>query len=89
MFFRLTNSPATFQCTMNQMFRELKMQYPAKLFIYMDNILIATHNDLTQHRQNVHKVLDKLEQESYFLCLTKCKCKKEQVNYLEVVISKE
>ncbi len=47
MFFRLTNSPATFQRTMNRMFREMKMQYPNKLFVYMDDILVATDDDLT------------------------------------------
>src|SRR6266403_1115152 len=67
MFFGLTNSPATFQQTMNHMFREMRMQYPTELFIYMDNILIATDDDLTRHRQIVHQVLDKLEEESYFL----------------------
>ncbi len=49
MFFRLTNSPVTFQHTMNCMFREMKMRYPTKLFIYMDNILIATSDDQTHH----------------------------------------
>ncbi len=67
MFFRLTNSPTTFQCTMNRMFREMKMHYPTKLFVYMDDILIATDDDLNCHQQIVHKVLDKLEEESYFL----------------------
>ncbi len=66
-FFRLTNSPATFQQTMNHMFREMKMCYPTKLFIYMDDILITTNNNHTRHRQIVHEVLDKLEEESYFL----------------------
>ncbi len=49
MFFGLTNSPATFQRTMNRMFREMKMQYPMELFVYMDNILVATNDDLTHH----------------------------------------
>jgi len=49
MFFGLTNSPTTFQRTMNQMFREMKMQYPTELFIYMDDILIVTDNDLARH----------------------------------------
>ncbi len=89
MFFGLTNSPATFQRTMNHMFREMKMHYPTKLFVYMDNILIATSNDLTCHRQIVHKVLDKLEKESYFLRLAKCKFEKDKVDYLGVVISRE
>ncbi len=89
MFFRLTNSPATFQCTMNHMFREMKMHYPTKLFVYMDDILITTSDDQKHHRQIVHKVLDKLEEESYFLQLAKCKFEKEKVNYLGVVISRE
>ena len=67
MFFGLTNSPTTFQRTMNCMFREMKMRYPTELFIYMDDILIATGDDLVCHRQIVHEVLDKLEEESYFL----------------------
>jgi len=72
---------------MNHMFREMKMCYPTKLFIYMDDILIATNNDLVRHRQIVHKVLDKLEEESYFLRLAKCEFEKEKVDYLGVVIS--
>src|SRR6266478_3936383 len=74
---------------MNQMFREMKMQYPTELFVYMDDILIATTDDLTRHRQIVHQVLDKLEEESYFLQPTKCEFEKEKVNYLGVVISRE
>jgi len=67
MFFGLTNSPATFQQTMNHMFREMKMQYPNELFVYMDGILVASYYDLAHHRQIIHQVLDKLEEESYFL----------------------
>ncbi len=89
MFFSLTNSPATFQRTMNRMFREMKMHYPTELFIYMDDILIATSDNPICHRQIVHEVLDKLEEESYFLQLAKCEFKKEKVNYLGVVISQE
>ena len=89
MFFGLTNSPATFQRTINQMFREMKMHYPTELFIYMDDILIATCDNINQHQQITHKVLDKLQEESYFLQLAKCEFKKEKVDYLGVVISKE
>jgi len=74
---------------MNHMFQEMKMRYPTKLFIYMDDILIATCNNIHQHRQIVHEVLDKLQEESYFLRLAKCKFEKEKVDYLGVVISRE
>ena len=89
MFFGLTNSPATFQRTINQMFREMKMHYPTELFIYMDDILITTCDNINQHWQITHEVLDKLQEESYFLQLAKCEFKKEKVDYLGVVISKE
>ena len=65
------------------------MHYPTKLFVYMDDILIATSNDQPCHQQIIHKVLDKLEEESYFLQLAKCEFKKEKVDYLGVVISRE
>ncbi len=74
---------------MNRMFREMKMQYPTELFVYMDDILVATNDNLTRHRQIVHQVLDKLEKESYFLRPAKCEFKKERVDYLGVVISRE
>jgi len=89
MFFGLTNSLATFQRTMNHMFREMKMQYPTELFIYMDDILIATNDDIDRHQQIVHEVLDKLKEESYFLRLSKCEFEKDKVDYLGVVISQE
>ena len=46
MFFGLTNSPATFQTMMNQLFRSLINQ--GHIVIYMDDIMIFTV-DLEQH----------------------------------------
>ena len=40
MFFGLTNSPANFQAMMDSIFREEVAK--GDVFIYMDNILIAT-----------------------------------------------
>jgi hypothetical protein len=47
MFFRLTNSPATFQTMMNAIFAEELRQ--GWLTIYMDDILVHTQNDLVYH----------------------------------------
>ncbi len=55
----------------------------------MDDILIVMDNNIARHRQIVHKVLNKLEEESYFLRLAKCEFEKDKVDYLGVVISKE
>jgi Reverse transcriptase (RNA-dependent DNA polymerase) len=86
MFFGLTNSPATFQRTMDRIFRQLKNKYLGMIFIYMDNILVATVGDLVLHRQIVHEVLDVLENESFFLKLAKCKFEQKQIEYLGIVV---
>jgi Reverse transcriptase (RNA-dependent DNA polymerase) len=50
MFFRLINSPATFQHTMDCVFQKLHNKYPGMVFVYMDNILVATTMDKALHR---------------------------------------
>jgi RNase H-like domain found in reverse transcriptase/Reverse transcriptase (RNA-dependent DNA polymerase) len=88
MFFRLTNSPATFQCTMDRVFQKLCNKYPGMVFVYMDDILVVTTKDKALHRQIVHKVLDLLEKESFFLKPSKCKFEQESIDYLGIVVSK-
>jgi Reverse transcriptase (RNA-dependent DNA polymerase) len=56
------------------------------VFVYMDNILIMTVDDLTLHQQIVHEVLNLLERESFFLKLSKCKFKQKSINYLGIVV---
>jgi len=57
---------------MDQIFAPLKHKYPGMLFVYMDDILIATPDDVALHEWIVHDILDILEQESLFLKLSKC-----------------
>jgi Reverse transcriptase (RNA-dependent DNA polymerase)/RNase H-like domain found in reverse transcriptase len=87
MYFGLTNLPPTFQKMMDRLFRPLKDKYPGMLFIYMDDILIMTSDDLPLHRQIVHDVLDLLEAESFFLKPSKCKFECSSINYLGIVVS--
>jgi RNase H-like domain found in reverse transcriptase/Reverse transcriptase (RNA-dependent DNA polymerase) len=87
MYFGLTNSPLTFQKMMDHLFRPLKDKYPGMLFVYMDDILIATIDDLPLHRQIVHDVLDLLEAESFFLKPSKCKFEWSSIDYLGIVVS--
>jgi Reverse transcriptase (RNA-dependent DNA polymerase) len=86
MYFGLTNSPTTFQKTMDRVFQSLKNKYPGMLFVYLDNILITTINDPTLHKQIVHEVLDLLEKESFFLKLSKCKFEHKSIEYLGIVV---
>ena len=54
MFFRLTNSPATFQAMMNKIFTEEIQE--GHIVIYLDDILIFSNN-LDEHRTLVAQVL--------------------------------
>jgi RNase H-like domain found in reverse transcriptase/Integrase zinc binding domain/Reverse transcriptase (RNA-dependent DNA polymerase) len=88
MFFSLTNSPATFQHMMDHIFHCLQDKYPGMIFIYMDDILVATIKDYDLHRWIVHEVLDLLEEESFFLKPAKCKFEQQLINYLRIVVTK-
>ncbi|GLB41115.1 putative retrotransposable element tf2 155 kda protein type 1-like [Lyophyllum shimeji] len=57
MFFGLTNSPATFQTMMNDIFRDLIAQ--GVVCVYLDDILIYTKT-LEEHRRITRIVLDRL-----------------------------
>ena len=70
MFFRLMNSPATFQTMMNAIFtKEIAEGW---LIVYMDNILIAMKDDLQFHKKCIHRMLKKLKQHNLYLKLEKC-----------------
>jgi RNase H-like domain found in reverse transcriptase/Reverse transcriptase (RNA-dependent DNA polymerase)/Integrase zinc binding domain len=87
MYFRLTNSPPTFQKMMDRLFHPLKDKYPGMLFVYMDDILIVTTDNLPLHWCIVHDVLDLLEAESFFLKPSKCKFEHTSIDYLGIIIS--
>ena len=57
MFFGLTNSPATFQTMMNDIFREEIAE--GWVVIYMDDILVFSKNK-EEHREQVKRILEKL-----------------------------
>ena len=86
MFFGLSNSPPTFQQFMDRIFAPLKQKYPGLLFIYMDDILIATGENLKLHWCIVHNVLNLLERESLFCKLSKCQFELHSITYLGIVV---
>jgi Reverse transcriptase (RNA-dependent DNA polymerase) len=87
MYFGLTNLPPTFQKTMDHLFRPLKDKYLGMLFVYMDDILITTADDLPLHQRIVHDILTLLEAESFFLKPSKCKFERTSIKYLGIVVS--
>ncbi len=84
MFFGLTNSPSTFQMMMDTIFRDLTAT--GEVVIYMDDILIATSNNLPHHQQIIHQVLDTLEEHDLFLKPEKCTFEAREIEYLGLVI---
>jgi len=86
MFFGLMNSLATFQTMMDKIFKEEVTL--GDLFIYMDNILIATTGSLDEHHSMVAHVLTKLRDNDLFLKPEKCHFHKEEVEYLGVIVGK-
>src|SRR5882724_13445891 len=81
MFFGLCNSPATFQAMMNDTFKDLIAT--GKVFIYMDDILIATAT-LEEHRKLVSQVLQRLKDHNLFLKPEKCEFEQEEIEYLGI-----
>jgi len=84
MFFGMTNSPATFQTMMNDIFRTLIAE--GIIVVYLDDILIFTKTE-EEHEQAVRKVLEVLMEHKLFLCPEKYKFHRKQIEYLGLVIS--
>ena len=70
MYFGLTNSLATFQAMMNDLFRDLINQ--GDMAIFIDNILVAIDTKKS-HDKLVEEVLRRLEENDLFVKLEKCK----------------
>jgi hypothetical protein len=68
MFFRLTNSPATFQAMINHIFQEEIRE--GWLVVYMDDLLIATRDDIPFHKKCIQRVLQKLLDHDLYLKLS-------------------
>ena len=84
MFFGLTNSLATFQTMMNDIFRELVAE--GTVVVYIDDILIFTET-VEEHREVTRQVLKLLEENQLYLKPDKCEFERTRVEYLGVIIS--
>jgi Reverse transcriptase (RNA-dependent DNA polymerase) len=73
---------------MDHVFQKLHNKYPGMVFVYMDDILVATTMDKALHRRIVHEVLELLEKELFFLKPSKCKFEQESIDYLGIIVSK-
>jgi hypothetical protein len=94
MFFRLTNSPATFQMMMNTIFQcEVQEGW---LSIFMDDSIIYTkrcpgkteEQHWKQHQELVHHIFDILEKNDLYVKPEKCAFEQDKIEYLGVIIGK-
>ena len=84
MFFGLTNSPATFQTMMNVIFaKEIAEGW---LIVYMDDILVATKDNLEFHEKCVHQMLKKLKKHDLYLKPEKCIFEQRRIEFLGVIL---
>ena len=84
MYFGSTNSSATFQTMMNDLFQDLINQGDTAMFI--DNILVAIDTE-EWHDELVEEILKRLEENDLFVKPEKCRWKVKKVGFLGVVIS--
>jgi len=84
MFFGMTNSPATFQTMMNDIFWDLIAE--GIIVVYLNDILIFTRTE-EEHAKAIRRVLQVLQEHKLFLHLEKCEFCKERIEYLGLVIS--
>jgi hypothetical protein len=84
MYFGLTNSLATVQTMMNEIFQDLITE--GVISIYLDDILILT-NSLEEHHWITRLVLDHMREHKLYLQPEKCEFEKTRIEYLGVIIS--
>jgi hypothetical protein len=84
MYFGLTNSLATFQMMMNEIFQDLITE--GVVSIYLNDILIFT-NSLEEHRRITCLVLDRMHEHKLYLRPEKWEFEKTRIEYLGVIIS--
>src|ERR1700723_4079869 len=83
MFFGLTNSPATFQTMMNDIFQDLISE--GVVCVYLDDILIFTES-MEEHNRITHLVLERLREYKLYLRHDKCEFAQTKIEYLGLII---
>jgi hypothetical protein len=81
--FGMTNSPASFQHFMNDIFRDLADDF---VVVYLDDILIFS-KDPSKHEKHVRIVLDQLKKHNLHAKPEKCTFHTDTVKYLGYIVS--
>src|SRR5436189_6006442 len=83
MLFELTNTPAMFQELINHVLYNHLNKF---VIAYLDDILIYSENK-ENHEKHVKKVLRRLQEKNLYLKSKKYKFHKQQVEYLEHIVT--
>ena len=83
MFFRLMNSPATFQAMINELLRDLINI--GKIVAFIDDVIVGTETE-EGHDKLVAEVIRRLEENDLYVKPEKCKWKVREIGFLGVVI---
>src|SRR5258708_27473907 len=82
--FGLQNALAVFQRMMNTQFMDIVAM--GKVIIYMDDILIATPDDIQEHRKVVNQVLERLQKLDLYLQPSKCYFETKKIEFLGIIL---
>ena len=83
MFFRLSNSPTTFQRFMNDSFKDMIAE--GWLIVYMDDMLITATNE-QENIEQTKRVLQRMKELDLHLKLKKCKFGVKEVDFLGFIL---
>src|SRR5204862_386515 len=85
MSFELTNASAMFQELINHILYNHLNKF---VITYLDDILIYSENE-EDHKKHVKEILRRLQEKKLYLKSKKCEFHKQQVEYLEHIITTE
>lgn len=83
--FGLTIASATFQCLMNEVFKDQLRKY---VLVFLDDILVY-NTDLKTHCEHVTEVLELLKRHQLYAKGSKCSFGQQRIEYLGHVITTE
>src|SRR5438034_2009483 len=83
MLFKLTNTSTTFQELINHVLYNHLNEF---IIAYLNNILIYFKNK-KDHKKHVKEILKRLQEKNLYLKSEKCKFHKQQVKYLEYIVT--
>ena len=56
------------------------------MIVYMDNILVATTDDIQFHKKCIYRMLEKLRKHNLYLKPEKCAFKQSKIEFLGVIL---